>query len=321
MKYVIHTDRKQFSDKGSGVKISKPGYATEGMAMARLQQAASRNSAFLQNLVERAPLASAGAEQVELALENMNQQYEQLLASLPGDDFAAAYNAYQKHPMLRNPLWQNQLELKQQQRETVIQGYQLKTAEQLAKWFKDWHVAKPAEALAKKAQRHRVLKLDLDGEAYYPMEQFEFKTKSPTVLPALLPLLRELKAAQISHEELLYWLITAQQLPDIPALRQNMALTKQLNSAIHQSDDNAAWQALQQAGPSTAQYIRPLDLALADQQEALMHLFGQWYSKAQRSDYQQRLQQARAIVQSLGVDPHEIAADPQPAITQFAQEQ
>ena len=182
MKYVIHTDRKQFSDKGSGVKISKPGYATEGMAMARLQQAASRNSAFLQNLVERAPLASAGAEQVELALENMNQQYEQLLASLPGDDFAAAYNAYQKHPMLRNPLWQNQLELKQQQRETVIQGYQLKTAEQLAKWFKDWHVAKPAEALAKKAQRHRVLKLDLDGEAYNPKHQIEFKKKTPTQL-------------------------------------------------------------------------------------------------------------------------------------------
>lgn len=210
--------------------------------------------------------------------------------------FDKAYNLYSSQELLRSPFWVNQFALKKSMRERILESYHLVNAQKLKEdCYPSWGASDPLSAMNKRAERNQVLSIMVDGERFYPIEQFEYKAETPKLTSAFNVIIKAFAGnGEISQEEMLYWLSERQ-----PLLLPSDSV---VSDAIEHEDLQQGWDALKQAGPSEQLMQRPLDCLLKGDSETALHLFYDWTDTEQDDPPHSREELIAAVKQFMAVE-------------------
>gem|GEM_PF-6588086 len=193
-----------------------------------------------------------------------------------------AFEQYTESSILQDPFWLQQFALKKAQRDHIQASYNLIDAENLkTTCFPGWGAAEPVAAMNKRADRHQVFSVMVNGQRLYPVEQFNPKADSPKLSSAFAAMVKACTDnGGISQEEMLFWIASEQPLPE--------SSTSVVNQAIEAEDLAQGWETLRDAGASEALAVRPLDCLLQGEEDLALQLFRQWTDVEQDEPEQSR---------------------------------
>lgn len=213
------------------------------------------------------------------------------------DDYDKAFEAFESHSLLQDPFYAKQFARKHAQRQHVLDSYNLVTAQDLKRdFYPGWIATDPVGALNKRADRNQILYVMLDkGERRYPLEQFDVHAKSPKLTDAFAQVIDACNTiGGISQEEFLFWLSSEHVLP--------VASTSVVDEAIDEDDIDAAWQAINDAGPSAQNFVCPLELLKRNEAQTVLRLLDDWAEVAQDKPVPSRIEVIDAIKALMAVE-------------------